>query len=34
MHVVLSLAFGLGLYLIFRWLADGRPEPGSGEDPE
>ena len=33
MHVVLSLAFGLGLYLIFRWLAGGQPEPRSGEDP-
>ena len=33
MHVVLSLAFGLGLYLIFRWLTGGQPEPRSGEDP-
>ena len=33
MHVVLSLAFGLGLYLIFRWLAGGQPAPRSGEDP-
>ena len=33
MHVVLSLAFGLGLYLIFRWLAGGQPEVRPDEDP-
>ncbi len=33
MHVVLSLGFGLGLYLIFRWLAGGRPEVRPDEDP-
>ena len=33
MHVVLSLAFGLGLYLIYRWLVGGRPEPRPEEDP-
>ncbi len=33
MHVVLSLAFGLGLYLIFRWLAGGQAEARPDEDP-
>ena len=32
MHVVLSLAFGLGLYLIFRWLAGGQPEARPDEE--
>ena len=32
MHVVLSLAFGLGLFLIYRWLVGGRAEPRPGED--